>query len=278
MDGDSDLETDDEWEDIMPKVEKIEEHFAYARAATSLHHVRQHLTSQLESLLFKCLAIRRTVGSCDKHTMCLLRMRNLARYFSAYRYTQSLSPEGSNLFTVQEMATWFICASSIHSLQNTSCGVLGTNKKMNYNGPKDLKIRGLEILYRNRHLATRLCFIENGLVNTGFDYDPMAIDAVDGNPWSGHLVWPPWFRDMLRGSAQSGSKGATGSEKVGEGEFISLPGPSWLWTRDSLNYIELLGKKMEGKGKDLEAFFSILAGKTTPLRLHRRRKMPWDRR
>ncbi|KAF5985135.1 hypothetical protein FBULB1_3039 [Fusarium bulbicola] len=205
----------------MPKVEKIEEHFAYARAATSLHRVRQHLNSQLESLFFKCLAIRRTVRSCDKHIMCLLKMRKLARYFSAYRYTQSLSPEGSNIFTIQEMAT---------------C----TDKKMNYNGPKDLKIQGLEILYpESTSRSTRLCFIENGLVNTGFDYDPMAIDAVDGNPWSGHLVWPP-----------------------------------------CLNYIELLGKKMEGKGKgkDLEALFSILTGKTTQLRLHRRRKMPWDRR
>ncbi|KAF5565277.1 hypothetical protein FPHYL_4339 [Fusarium phyllophilum] len=117
-DGDSDLEADDEWEDVVPKAEKMEEHFAYAQAATSLQHVRQHLTSQLESLFYKCLAIRHTVGNRDKHSMCLLRMRKLARYLSAHRYTQSLSLEGSNLFTVQEMATWFICASSIHRLKD----------------------------------------------------------------------------------------------------------------------------------------------------------------
>lgn len=65
-DRDSDLEADDEWEDIVPKTKNMEEHFAYAQAATSLQHVRQRLTLQLESLFFKCFAIRRTVGSCDK--------------------------------------------------------------------------------------------------------------------------------------------------------------------------------------------------------------------
>ncbi|VTT58687.1 unnamed protein product [Fusarium fujikuroi] len=135
-DRDSDLEADGEWEDVVPKSEKMEEHFAYVQAATSLQHVRQHLTSQFESLFFKYLAIRHTVGSCDKHHVhpedeevseILFRLLDL-------------SLEGSNLFTVQEMATWFICAS-------TSLNALGTNKKRNFNSPKHWKIRGLEILY-----------------------------------------------------------------------------------------------------------------------------------
>ncbi|KAF5240946.1 hypothetical protein FANTH_9375 [Fusarium anthophilum] len=168
IDRDSDMESEDEWEDMISKVEKIEEHFAYARAATSLRHVRRHLTSHLESLFFKCLAIRRTVGSCDKHTICLLGMKKLAKYFFAYRYTQSLSLEGSNIFTIQEMATWFICASSLHSLQNKPRGVLGTDKKMNYNGLKDLKIRGLKILHpkstsRNTTLFHRKWSLKHGI-------------------------------------------------------------------------------------------------------------------
>ncbi|KAF5553325.1 hypothetical protein FMEXI_2459 [Fusarium mexicanum] len=229
IDRDSDMESDDEWEDMMPKAEKIEEHFAYARAATSLRHVRRHLTSHLESLFFKCLAIRRTVGSCDKHTICLLGMKNLARYFSAYRYTQSLSLEGSNIFTIQEMATWFICASSIHSLQNKPRGVLGTDKKMNYNGLKDLKIQGLKILHSKSTSRNTTLF---------------------------HRKWSLKHEIRLRPDGRRRSR----------------------WQPVDLNYIELLGKKMEGKGKDLEALFSILKGKTTPLRLHRRRKMPWGRR
>ncbi|KAF4414837.1 hypothetical protein FACUT_13922 [Fusarium acutatum] len=278
-DRDSDLEADDKWEDLIPKAEKMEDHFAYAQAATSLQHVRQHLISQLESLFFKCLAIRRTVGSCEKHIMCLLRMRKLATYFSAYRYTQYLSLEGSNIFTIQEMATWFICASSCHNMWNTSRGALGTNKKRNYNGPKDLKIRGLKILYpkptsRNATLFHRKWSLKHGV--------RLRPDGRRRSRW--HSVeWAPSLATMvheicLGGNAQFGSKEATESDRLGDGEFISLPGPSWLWTRKSLNGIEQLGKEMDGKGKDLEALFSILTGKTTPTRLYRRRKMPWDRR
>lgn len=132
-DRDSDMEADDEWEDVESKTEKMEEHFAYAQAATSLQHVRQHLASHFESLLFKCLAILRTVGSCDKHhvhpedeevseILFSLTGEPTSTYHRALfklmtsRYTQDLPLEGSNLFTVQEMATWFICASSIHNL------------------------------------------------------------------------------------------------------------------------------------------------------------------
>ncbi|KAF5721051.1 hypothetical protein FGLOB1_412 [Fusarium globosum] len=37
-DRDSDLEADGEWEDVVPKSKKMEEHFAYVQAATSLQH------------------------------------------------------------------------------------------------------------------------------------------------------------------------------------------------------------------------------------------------
>ncbi|RBA18722.1 hypothetical protein FPRO05_10370 [Fusarium proliferatum] len=97
-DRDSYLEAGDEWEDVVPKSEKMEEHFAYVQAATSLQHPFD------------------VPSGCDKRTMCILRMRKLARYFFAYRYTQDLPLEGSNLFTVQELEKWFICASSIHIL------------------------------------------------------------------------------------------------------------------------------------------------------------------
>ncbi|KAF5557470.1 hypothetical protein FNAPI_5410 [Fusarium napiforme] len=112
---DSGLEADDEWQDIRPKYEKMEDHFAYAQAATSFQHHVPPKDEEVGEILVR---------------------------------SQSLSPEGSKLFTVQEMATWFICDSSVHNVQNASRGVLGTNKEMNYNSPKDLKIRGLEILYQ----------------------------------------------------------------------------------------------------------------------------------
>ncbi|CZR42504.1 uncharacterized protein FPRO_09807 [Fusarium proliferatum ET1] len=131
-DRDSDLEADDEWEDVVPKSEKMEEHFAYVQAATSLQRPFD------------------VPSGCDKRTMCILRMRKLARYFFAYRYTKDLPLEGSNLFT------------------STSLNALGTNKKRNFNSPKHWKIRGLEILYpkptsRNATLFLGKWSLEHGI-------------------------------------------------------------------------------------------------------------------
>lgn len=83
---------------------------------------------------------------------------------------------------------------------------------------------------------------------------------------------------MLRGQHSIWFQRGHSTRQLGDGEFISLPGPSWLWTRESLNSVEQSGKEMKGKSKDLEALFSILMGKMTKLRLCRIRKMPWDRR
>ncbi|KAF5719347.1 hypothetical protein FMUND_4728 [Fusarium mundagurra] len=164
-------------------------------------------------------------------------------------------------------------------LQNTSRGALGTNKKRSYNGPKDLKIRGLQILYpkptsRNSALLYLKWSLEYGV--------RLRPDGRRHSKWQS-VEWAPSLATMvheiyLGGSIQFGSKEATESDRLGHGECVSLPGPSWLWTRESLNRIEQVGKAMDGNGKDLEALFSILTGETTPLRLYRGRKMRWDRR
>ncbi|KAG5795267.1 hypothetical protein H9Q69_005678 [Fusarium xylarioides] len=166
----------------------------------------------------------------------------------------------------------------VHS-QNASRGVLGTNKKMNYNGPKDLKIRGLEILYQKSTSRNATLFHRKWSPKHGVRLRP---DGRRRSRWQ-PVKWAPSSATLVHeiclvGSTQFGFKEATASDKLGDGEFISLPGPSWLWTRESLNRIEQLGKAMDGKGKDLEALFSVLTGKTTPLRLYRGRKMRWDRR
>ncbi|CVK91632.1 uncharacterized protein FPRN_09466 [Fusarium proliferatum] len=101
-DRDSYLEAGDEWEDVVPKSEKMEEHFAYVQAATSL----QHSTS----------------------------LNALARIRRETSTAQSTGRSGDS----------------------RSC-------------------------IRNRHLATRLCFLGNGLLNMGFDYDPIAVDTVDSH-------------------------------------------------------------------------------------------------
>ncbi|SCV35848.1 uncharacterized protein FFB14_05760 [Fusarium fujikuroi] len=134
-DRDSDLDADGEWEDVVPKSEKMEEHFAYVQAATSLQHVRQHLASQFESLFFKYLAIRHTVGSCDKH---------------------HVHPEDEEVSEI------------LFRLLSTSLNALGTNKKRNFNSPKHWKIRGLEILYpkptsRNATLFLGKWSLEHGI-------------------------------------------------------------------------------------------------------------------
>jgi hypothetical protein len=189
----------------------------------------------------------------------------------------------------------FICASSIHSMQNASRGVLGTNKKMNYNSPKDLKIRRLEILYQKstsryfNHFRYMGLNIDNHSNATLFHRKWSHKHGVRLRPYGRRrsrwqtMKWAPSSATMvheirLGGSTQFGSKETTAPDKLGDGEFISLPGPSGLWTRESLNSVEQLGKEMKGKSKDLEALFSILTGKMTTLRLCRNRKMPRDRR